>query len=284
MTDIGKYDEYKSFLKTVGGGEGERCQYNTRLDTYGKGCQHNCKYCYASTILGIRGMWNPEKPSVSNIEKIRKAINKKLPQGTCVRLGGMTDCFMPIEKKIRNTYNTIEELNKKGVHYLIVTKSHIVADDEYIKLMDPKLAHIQITVTTTDDELCKTYEKASLPSQRIAAIKKLQNAGFDVQLRLSPFIPQFIDFEKLNNLKVERILIEFLRINSWIMKGFDIDYSEYTLKDGNYRHLPLDLKIKYIKKIKNFKEMSVCEDVNEHYLYWKENFNYNKDDCCNLHK
>lgn len=30
--------EYKSFYKTVGGNEGSLCRYNTRLDTYGRGC------------------------------------------------------------------------------------------------------------------------------------------------------------------------------------------------------------------------------------------------------
>lgn len=33
-----------------------------------------------------------------------------------------------------------------------------------------------------------------------------------------------------------------------------------------------------------FKEMTVCEDEDEAYQYWKEHFNHNKDDCCNLRK
>ena len=43
--------------------------------------------------------------------------------------------------------------------------------------------------------ICKTYEKASKPSDRIKAILKLQEAGFDVQIRLSPYIPQFWDLK-----------------------------------------------------------------------------------------
>lgn len=34
-------DEFKSFYKTVGGNEGDKCNYPTRLDTYGKGCLHD---------------------------------------------------------------------------------------------------------------------------------------------------------------------------------------------------------------------------------------------------
>lgn len=64
----------------------------------------------------------------------------------------------------------------------------------------------------------------------------------------------------------------------------DIDFSEYTYKQSGYQHMPLDLKIKYLELIKGFKEVTVCEDVSEHYLYWEKNVNENPDDCCNLRK
>lgn len=273
--------EFLSFYKTVGGGEGDRCNYPTRLDLYGCGCQHDCKYCYAKSLLDFRKLWNPQNPSVANIEKVRRKIDK-IPDDTCVRLGGMTDCFQPLEKEVRNTYNAILELNKLKKHYLIVTKSHIVADPEYLEILDKNLAHIQVSITTTDDELSKTYEKASLPSQRIQAVEKLASLGFDVQVRMSPFIPQYIDIDKINNIKCDKILVEFLRVNTWIKKWFDIDYSDYTLKEGGYRHLPLEKKIEYISKVTGFKEITVCEDVDEHFKYWEENLNANKNDCCNL--
>jgi organic radical activating enzyme len=44
-------NEFKSFLKTVGSGEGDRCYYPTRLDIYGKGCEHNCSYCVDGNTL-----------------------------------------------------------------------------------------------------------------------------------------------------------------------------------------------------------------------------------------
>ena len=273
--------EFKSFFKQVGGNEGNKCHYSTRLDTYGCGCSHDCKYCYAKSLLDFRNMWNPEEPSVADIDKIRKKI-AKLPKDMVIRLGGMTDCFQPCEKTYRVTYETLKALKENRIEYLIVTKSAIIADDEYIDVLDKDLAHIQITVTTTDDELAKTYEKASPPSERIRAIEKLQELGFDVQLRLSPFIPQYIDFDILNNVKCDKILVEFLRVNSWIKKWFDIDYSEYIVKQSGYNHLPLETKKEYIKAITGFKEITVCEDESVAYDYWQQNFNHNPNDCCNL--
>ena len=277
-------EEFKSFIKTVGGNEGNKCNYPTRLDTYGCGCSHDCKYCYAKSLLDFRKLWKPENPSIADIQKIKRKIAKLPKDIPAIRLGGMTDCFQPIEKNYRVTYETIKALNENRIPYLIVTKSAIVADEEYVEILDKDLAHIQITVTTTNDELSKTYEKGSVPSERIGAIEKLQDKGFDVSLRLSPYIPEYVDLNVLNNVKCDKILVEFLRVNSWIKKWFDIDYSEYTVKQSGYQHLPLEKKKEYISKITGFKEITVCEDETEAYEYWKNNFNHNPNDCCNLRK
>lgn len=275
---------FSLFYKKVEGNEGNKCKYTTRLDTFGCGCQHDCKYCYAKSLLDFRGLWNPLKPVVGNMKQIYNAI-RKIPKGEVVRLGGMTDCFQPLELKYRVTYQTIKLLNKKRIEYLIVTKSDIIARDEYMKILDKDLAHIQITTTCLDDELYKKldYEKASLPSERIKAILKLQEAGFDVAIRLSPLIEEYIDFDKLNSLGIKKAQVEFLRANHWIEKWFDVDYSKFTITQSGYKHLPLEEKKRIISKIK-IPEISVCEDEDNAYEYWKENFNPNKEDCCNLRR
>ena len=37
--------EFKSFFKTVGENEGNKCKYPHRLDLYGCDCSHDCSYC-----------------------------------------------------------------------------------------------------------------------------------------------------------------------------------------------------------------------------------------------
>lgn len=275
--------EFKSFYKKpTGNNESSKCKYLTRLDTFGCGCSHNCDYCYAKSLLDFRGLWNPVNPRVADINKIEKQINKIAPSSV-VRLGGMTDCFQVFENAYRVTYKTIQLLNKRRIHYLIVTKSDMVASDKYLEILDKELAHIQISITSTSDITAFKYEKAPSTSRRIAAIEKLNALGYDVQLRLSPFIPELIDFNILNSIKCDKILVEFLRVNTFIKRWFkEVNFSKYTLKQSNYLHLPLEEKIKQIDKIKNFKELTVCEDVTEHYNYWKNNVNPNKEDCCNL--
>lgn len=277
---------FSVFYKEVDGNEKQKCHYSTRLDTYGCGCQHDCKYCYAKSLLDFRGLWNAQKPVKGNMKQIRNAILKAKKSGiNIVRLGGMTDCFQPIKLNYRNTYQTIKLLNKYKIGYLIVTKSHLVANDEYMSIYDKDLAHFQITTTCLDDNLYKKldYEKASIPSKRIEAIKKLQDNGFDVAIRLSPLIEEFIDFDKLNNLGINKAEVEFLRVNHWIKQWFNIDYSKFTIKQSGYEHLPLEEKIRIISKI-HIPEISVCEDEDNAYEYWKNNYNPNKEDCCNLRR
>jgi len=257
------------------------CKYTVRLDTYGCGCQHECLYCYARGLLDFRGNWNSEKPKPGTLWEIKNTVSQ-LPKNTVVRLGGMTDCFQPIERQKRITYETIKILNYYKIHYLIVTKSQLVSSDEYIRIYDKELVHFQISVTSTNDDTSRSFEKASPPSQRIAAIEKLSGLGFDVSVRLSPFIEQFIDLNTINLIKCDKILIEFLKVNHYIRKWFPIDYSDYTLQYGGYNNLQLGKKINLVNQITGFSEKSVGEYVADHYYYFRENVNFNPDDCCNL--
>lgn len=268
--------EFKSFFKTVTASEGDRCKYPTRLDTYGCGCQHDCRYCYSKSLLEFRGLWNPKSPSVADIKKIERKLNK-VPAGTVLRLGGMTDCFQPYEKEYRITRETIKLMNERRIEYLIVTKSDLIC--EYMHILDRDLAHIQISTTWLDE-----WENAVPVSRRITAAERLFNEGFDVSVRLSPFVPEIVDFKALNNIKCDKVQVEFLRVNHWIEKWMPMDFADYTLKSGGYRHLPLQKKLEALDKITGFREMSICEDVPEHFEYWQQNINPNKDDCCNLRR
>ena len=234
-------------------------------------------------ITNLGSNWDPLHPKYADLRRIETKL-KKIPKGTILRLGGLTDCFQPVELQRRITLETIKLLNKYGIGYLIVTKSHYVANDEYIEAMDKDLAHIQITTTTFDDELSLKYEKASIPSKRVQAIEKLQALGFDVAFRLSPYVEGWVDFDKLNKVKCDKILVEFLRVNQTIMRRFPVSEEDFPVHEAGYLHMSLDKKLEVLSRITGFKEVSVCDDNSECYDYFKEHFNPNPDDCCNLRK
>lgn len=273
--------EYKSPYKNINARKYNTwCLYSKRIDTYGNGCQHDCKYCYAKALLEFRGYWN-KIPLPSNLSEIHYKI-KKLNKFDIVRLGSMTDCFQPIEKIHKITYETIKLLNYYKIHYLIVTKNSLVSNEEYLAIYDKNLAHFQISLTSTCDKKSQLYESASKASERINSIEILFYKGFDISIRLSPFLTELIDYNKLNNINCDKILIEFLKVNHWIKKRLNIDYSQYTHKFGGYDNLTLETKINMLKNITNFKQISIGEYVKEHHEYFKQNYNFNKNDCCNV--
>lgn len=282
---LNKDNEFKSFFKTVKAGEGDRCYYPTRLDTYGRGCQHNCSYCYAKSLLSFRGLWDNDHPAVADVEKIEKVV-KKLDRSIVLRLGGMTDCFMPQERKMRATLHTLEILKKYRQPYLIVTKSALVGEDDYVTALDPQLAHIQVSFSTMDQSMARTIEHASSIKSRIEAVERLESLGFDTCIRVSPLIPDDRYFnikqaETVNNINCRKLLVEFLRVNTWIRKWMDIDFAPFTHKEGGYSHLPLEEKQRFLTMFRD-KQISVCDDVNEHYNFFKVSYNHNPNDCCNL--
>jgi len=269
--------EYTGFFKTVEGNEGSKCHYPTRLDTYGCGCGHDCSYCYAKDMItNLSGAWDPLNPKYADLRRIETKL-KKVKKGSILRLGGLTDCFQPVELQRRITLETIKLMNKYGIGYLIVTKSHHVADKEYLEVMDPNLAHIQITTTTFDAKLCSKYEKASAPSKRVEAIERLQSLGFDTFFRLSPYVEGWVDFDKLNQVKCDKILVEFLRINPTILIRFSVREEDFPVRESGYCHMALEKKLEVLSKITGFKEVTVCDDNSDHY-------NPNPNDCCNLRK
>lgn len=273
---------YGAFYGSAGGGEATRCKYPVRLDTYGCGCAHNCAYCYARSLLDFRGLWHPDAPSVASTADISKAL-RKVRRGQVLRLGGMTDCFQPAEDVYGATAQAIRMLNARGIGYLIVTKSDLVARRDYLRLLDPELAHVQVSVTSTDDAPNVFKERAAPPSRRMEAARRLQDAGIDVALRVSPYLPELLDADVLRATGVRKCLVEFLRVNPFIERWLGRDTSAWTLKSGGYRHLPLAVKRRQLEAFGGF-ELTVCEDVPEHYDYWTRHVNADPDDCCNLRK
>ena len=94
----------------------------------------------------------------------------------------------------------------------------------------------------------------------------------------------WVDFDKLNQVKCDKILVEFLRVNPTILRRFPASLDDFPIQESRYYHMALEKKLEVLSKITGFKEVSVCEDNTEHYDYFKKNFNPNPDDCCNLRK
>lgn len=107
----------------------------------------------------------------------------------------------------------------------------------------------------------------------------LERAGIPVERYVAYEIePNVIKISKKNYPQIEQCGDVFAA-DFTQFKGFDL-----LIGGSPCTHLPLEKKIEYLAKVTGFDEVSVCEDVSEHYVYWKECVNFNKEDCCNLKK
>lgn len=145
------------------------------------------------------------------------------------------------------------------------------------------MAHIQVSVPTDNNDVLNQTDNAENFEVRKNTIETLFKNNFDISLRLAPFLYETCDYDKINDIKVDKCLVEFLRVKPSMESylGKIVDFDKFQLKEGGYRHLSLEEKLDSLDKLK-FPELSVCDDVEDHYNYFQENINFNPEDCCNL--
>jgi DNA repair photolyase len=197
---------YKGTMKLLEAQDCAQCFHRFEIDTYGRGCVHNCAYCYARGSLSIRRYWNEPIPFPIDIAAIRKIfatvfetskpskfrpiLERRVP----LRLGSMSDAFMWMDKKYRVTLELLKILRFYHYPYLIFTRSDLVADEEYLQAMDPHLASIQISLSSINRELTRQIEPgAPAPSKRLQALQKLAEHGFWTAVRINPLFPIYPD-------------------------------------------------------------------------------------------
>lgn len=183
-----------------------KCHYTFEIDTYGRGCVHNCVYCYAKDQLTLKGYWNRPHPMPLDLSEVRKIFytvfetNKKskwrevLEQRIPLRIGSMSDSFMWMDRKYKVTHELLKILKYYQYPYVIFTRSDLVANDEYIEVIDPKIAAVQFSISGNDEELTKMIEPGA-PSikRRFKALKKLNESGIYSTVRINPLFPSFPD-------------------------------------------------------------------------------------------
>ncbi|MBT4791855.1 MAG: hypothetical protein HON90_09815 [Halobacteriovoraceae bacterium] len=184
----------------------QQCFYALEIDTYGRGCVHNCLYCYAKAELTVHGYWNNPMPMPININEIRKMFytvfetDKKskwrtvLQQKIPLRVGCMSDSFMWMDQKYKVSQELLNILNYYDYPYTILTRSDLIARDDYLNLLNPSLCSVQFSIASTNDKMNKLIEPGT-PSakRRLKAVETLSKAGIWTSVRINPIFPIYPD-------------------------------------------------------------------------------------------
>lgn len=169
-----------------------------------RGCEHGCVYCYArptheylSFSAGLdferRIMVKADAP-----ERLRAALSSPRWQPQTVALSGNTDCYQPVERRLRLTRRCLEVFCEFRNPVSVVTKSALVARDVDLlgELAGHEAAQVLVTLTTLDADLARRMEpRAANPERRLETVAALRAAGIPVGVMIAPVIPGLTDSE-----------------------------------------------------------------------------------------
>jgi DNA repair photolyase len=134
-------------------------------------------------------------------ELLRKELAKKSWRPQVVMLSGVTDCYQPIERKLRITRRCLEVLLEARNPVSAITKNHLITRDIdlFMELAALDACSTHLSIPTLDPELARVLEpRASTPKRRLQAIETLAKAGIPVGVMVAPVIPGLTDHEMPN--------------------------------------------------------------------------------------
>lgn len=163
-----------------------------------QGCEHGCIYCYARNSHEYWG-FNAGLDFESKIIVKQNAptlLEKELLQKNWkvqpVVLSGNTDCYQPLERKLRITRKLLEVFAKYRHPVAIITKNVGFLDDLDVlkELAKDNLIRVILSITSLDEAVRSKLEPRTASAKRkLAAFKTLSQHNIPSTVMTAPIIP-----------------------------------------------------------------------------------------------
>ena len=177
--------------------------FDRSINAY-RGCEHGCIYCFARPTHAFHDL-SPgldfetklfAKPDAAKL--LRAELGKRGYSVRPIALGTNTDPYQPVEGRWRITRSILEVLAETRHPVTITTKSDRVLRD--LDLLGPmgrdRLAGVALSVTSLTPSISRTLEpRAPSARKRLAAVKKLAEAGVRTIVAIAPVVPGITDHE-----------------------------------------------------------------------------------------
>ncbi|MBX4262200.1 radical SAM protein (plasmid) [Clostridium estertheticum] len=244
------YQEYKSILSPKNG-----------MNIY-RGCSHGCIYCDSrSSCYNMKHDFCDIEIKRNAPQMLEETLKRKRKK-CMVATGAMSDPYIHVEEELLYTRKCLEIIDKYGFGLSILTKSNrILRDLDLLKSINKKSkCVVQMTLTTSDENLCSTIEpNVSTTKERFETLKIMSENGIPTVVWLSPFLPFINDSEE----NFQRLLDYCIEAKVYGIMCFGIGL---TLREGNreYFYEKLDECFPYMKQkyIKTFGNSYECHSDN----------------------
>ena len=159
------------------------------------GCTHACRYCYASFMKRFTGH-SEEWGTFLDVKRWPEIKNPRKYAGQRVVIGSVTDGYNPQEEIFQNTRKLLEQLRGSDADILICTKSDLVVRDVDL-LKELGQVTVSWSINTLDEAFKDDMDSAVSIERRLAAMKKVYDAGIRTVCFVSPVFPGITDFEAI---------------------------------------------------------------------------------------
>lgn len=170
-----------------------------------RGCEFGCQYCYARYTHEFMGMEDGRTfeskiyAKAAAPEILRREL-RALDRADRIAIGTATDPYQPAERRFGRTRSILEVFaEEKGRHLSITTKSDLAARDRDLlrEVARRNVLSINITITTLNRRLARLMEpRAPRPDLRLAAVRRLAEAGLTTGVFPNPILPLITDSEE----------------------------------------------------------------------------------------
>ncbi|HEV2746317.1 MAG TPA: PA0069 family radical SAM protein [Allosphingosinicella sp.] len=177
--------------------------FDRSINAY-RGCEHGCIYCFARPTHAFHDL-SPgldfesklfAKPDAPKL--LREELGKRGYSPRPIAMGTNTDPYQPIEAEYRITRACIEVLLETRHPLTITTKSdRVLRDlDLLVPMAELGLVCVALSVTSLTPEISRTLEpRAPAARKRLAAVKRLGEAGVPAWVAIAPVVPGITDHE-----------------------------------------------------------------------------------------
>jgi len=155
------------------------------------GCEHGCRYCYASFMKRFTGHDEPWGSFV-DVKTWPPIKNPSRYAGKEAFIGSVCDPYQPCEEQYGRTRTLLEQLQGSGMRISIATRSDLVLRDLDLIRTFPD-ARVSWSINTLDEDFHRQMDDAVSIERRLAAMRAFHEAGVRTTCFISPIFPGITD-------------------------------------------------------------------------------------------